>query len=118
MKQKNSSLKTQQGHNYVKHMAMMAICCALPIAGFLTIAALGINAPSLETLIALICPLGMVAMMYMMFRDHKNEGNEHSCCKNEEASNHNDQPESASTSTSGNDLNDQPQIQGSGSFKA
>ena len=83
-KNTNTSGNNKQGHSHAKHMWMMAICCGLPIIGFLAIGALGINAPSLETLIALICPIGMVAMMYMMNRDKQGEGKGHSCCQQEE----------------------------------
>ncbi len=65
------------------HMKMMAICCGLPLLGFMIIGVLGIRAPSLETLLFLICPIGMVAMMFMMHR--KNEHTEgSSCCESRE----------------------------------
>jgi hypothetical protein len=51
------------------HMWMMAVCCGLPIIGFIAIAVLGISMPSLETALLLICPIGMIGMMYMMRRD-------------------------------------------------
>lgn len=51
------------------HLWMMAICCGLPIAGFLAIAVLGVSLPSLETLLLLLCPIGMIGMMYFMHRD-------------------------------------------------
>ncbi len=51
------------------HMWMMAICCGLPIAGFLAIAVIGISMPSLETALILLCPIGMIGMMYFMHRD-------------------------------------------------
>lgn len=51
------------------HMWMMAICCGLPIIGFLAIAVLGISLPSLETVLFLLCPIGMIGMMYFMHRD-------------------------------------------------
>lgn len=60
----------------------MAACCGLPILGFLAIGVLGIAMPSLETALLLICPIGMVAMMYMMNRDNK--GKAGSCCQSEE----------------------------------
>jgi len=58
---------SHQGHK--GHMWMMAICCGLPIAGFLAIAVLGISLPSLETALFLLCPIGMIGMMYFMHRD-------------------------------------------------
>jgi hypothetical protein len=51
------------------HMWMMAVCCGLPIIGFIAIAVLGVSMPSLETVLLLICPIGMIGMMYMMRRD-------------------------------------------------
>lgn len=56
-------------HGHKGHMWMMAICCGLPIAGFLAIAMLGISLPSLETILLLLCPIGMIGMMYFMHRD-------------------------------------------------
>ena len=69
MKMKNTGDKNKQGHSHGKHMWMMAICCGLPILGFLTIGVIGISMPSLQTLLLLICPIGMIGMMYMMHRD-------------------------------------------------
>ena len=68
MSNKSDKNKTShQGHK--GHMWMMAICCGLPIAGFLAIAVLGISLPSLETALFLLCPIGMIGMMYFMHRD-------------------------------------------------
>jgi|ATLU01.1.fsa_nt_gi hypothetical protein len=82
--------KKRDGHTHSNHMWMMVACCAIPIIGFVAIGFLGISSPSLETLIAVICPIGMVGMMYMMNRDNKAEESNRSCCstkaKNEEAS--------------------------------
>ena len=47
----------------------MSICCGLPIIGFLAIGILGISMPSLEILLLVIYPVGMVGTMYMMHRD-------------------------------------------------
>lgn len=65
----NNGNKKSDNHSHKGHMWMMAICCGLPIIGFLTIAALGISMPSLETVLLLICPIGMIGMMYFMRRD-------------------------------------------------
>ena len=46
------------------HMWMMAVCCGLPIVGFLAIGVIGISLPSLETFLLLLCPVGMIVMMY------------------------------------------------------
>jgi hypothetical protein len=64
------------------HMKMMAICCGLPLVGFLLIGILGIKAPSLETLLYLVCPIGMGYMMLTMNRNEHQEGE--SCCGTEE----------------------------------
>jgi hypothetical protein len=66
----NNSNKESGNHSHKGHMRMMAICCGVPIIGFLAIAVLGISMPSLETALLLICPIGMIAMMYFMRRDH------------------------------------------------
>ena len=74
----------QKGHSHMKHMWMMAACCGLPIVGLLAIGAIGISSPSLETLITLICPIGMGIMMYSMMRDKQGEDKGHACCKSAE----------------------------------
>ena len=61
------------------HMKMMAICCGLPLVGFMIIGVLGIRAPSLETLLFLICPIGMGYMMLTMHRKDEH-AEENSCC--------------------------------------
>ena len=78
----NSQEKTtgQSQHSHSKHMWMMVICCGLPILGFMAVGALGINAPSFETLIFLICPIGMVLMMFSMRKQHGDQKEGHSCC--------------------------------------
>ncbi len=61
----------------------MAVCCGLPIIGFLAIGILGLSMPSLGTLFLLICPIGMIGMMYMMHRD--GQGKRNSCCESEKS---------------------------------
>lgn len=53
-------------HGHSRHLKMMAICCGVPIVGLLLISYFGISNASLETLLILICPVGMVTMMVMM----------------------------------------------------
>ena len=88
MKQQNLNITENatkaHKHSHFKHMWMMAVCCGLPIVGFLTIGALDINVPSLETLIVLICPIGMIGMLFMMNRNRQRKGKGHSCCQQEE----------------------------------
>ena len=84
-KNTNTSDNKKQGHSHAGHMKMMAICCGLPILGFLAIGILGISMPSLETLLLLICPIGMIGMMYMMNRDSQGKEKGHSCCQSEES---------------------------------
>ena len=64
-----SSNKKETTASHKGHMWMMAVCCGLPIIGFIAIAVLGVSMPSLETALLLICPVGMIGMMYMMRRD-------------------------------------------------
>jgi hypothetical protein len=85
MKISTTGNNQKQGHSHVKHLWMMAICCGLPIIGFLAIGILGISMPSLETLFLLICPIGMVGMIYMMHRDSQGKDKKHSCCQSEKS---------------------------------
>ncbi|MCB1753468.1 MAG: hypothetical protein KDI74_17275 [Gammaproteobacteria bacterium] len=80
--------KSKQNHSHAKHMWMMILCCGIPIVGFIAIATIGISAPSLETFLLLVCPLGMVGMMYMMHRDGQKNSQSHSCCTNEKEESH------------------------------
>ena len=80
-KNSNTSDNKKQGHSHARHMKMMAICCGLPIIGFLAIGILGISMPSVETLLLVICPVGMIGMMYMMHRDSQGKNKGDSCCK-------------------------------------
>jgi hypothetical protein len=84
-KKSNTTDNKRPAHSGSKHMWMMAICCGLPIIGFLAIGILGLSMPSLETLFLLICPIGMVGMMYMMHRDSLEKGKKHSCCQSEKS---------------------------------
>jgi len=85
MKTENSNIDKNKktGHSHSKHMKMMAICCGLPVIGFLAIALLGISMPSLETLLLVICPVGMIGMMYMMNRDNSEKEGQSSCCQSD-----------------------------------
>jgi hypothetical protein len=66
------------------HMKIMAICCGLPLIGFLLIGILGVRVPSLETLLFLVCPIGMGYMMLAMHRDNE-PIKKPSCCDSDDA---------------------------------
>lgn len=89
MKQHNDNSSTSNQdkgvtHAHQKHMWMMAACCGLPVVGFLVVGALGISSSALDTLITLICPLGMVIMMYSIMRNRVGEEHGDSCCQTAE----------------------------------
>ena len=81
----------------------MAICCGLPIIGFLAIGILGISMPSMETLLLVIFPIGMVGMMYMMQRDSQGKEKGQSCCQSD-----NTEDEPVANITHGSTENAQP----------
>lgn len=60
-------------------MWMMAICCALPILGIFLFGAVGFASPSLDTLLSLVCVVGMGYMMFAMHRDHGQDGGHAGC---------------------------------------
>lgn len=58
-----SSNKKETANSYNGHMWMMAICCGLPIIGFLAIAPLSFSLPTLELALFVICAIGMMVMV-------------------------------------------------------
>ena len=75
----NATGNGEKGKKGLNHMWMMAICCGLPIIGFMILGALGTRSASLESLLFWICPIGMGAMMFMMYRN--NEHTEGKSCR-------------------------------------
>lgn len=59
-----------------KHMLLMLICCLVPIALVAAVSLFGLSLGPLQGLVpyvaALMCPLMMIGMMWMMMRDNKN----------------------------------------------
>ena len=101
----NTQQKKSNGHGHKNHMRLMAICCGLPVIGLIAIATFGIISPTLETLIFLICPIGMIGMMYMMHRNESHSKGGHACCSStdkdegkEDAPSHSDTKKSGTTS--------------------
>jgi hypothetical protein len=80
------SNKNENTASHKGHMWMMAVCCGLPVIGFIAIAVLGVSMPSLETALLLICPIGMIGMMYMMRRDSCTESKNDAVVKPDKAS--------------------------------
>ena len=64
----NVKLPTSRA-GHAKHVLMMAACCGAPIVLLAAIGLYGISSQSLETMILLLCPLGMGIMMWMMMKD-------------------------------------------------
>jgi choline-glycine betaine transporter len=58
-----------------KHMLLMLICCLVPIGLVAAVSVLGLSLGPLQALVpyvaALMCPLMMIGMMWMMLRDNK-----------------------------------------------
>lgn len=79
-----SSDKKQSGHNPLKHLGMMGICCLLPLLIISILPLLNINNTGANAVISgissLICPIMMGIMMFTMLRGNKS----HSCCKEED----------------------------------
>lgn len=78
----NNNNEQKKGHNPMKHMLHMVICCGMPL---LIIAALPFISRfstrfsiGLAAIVPFICPLAMGFMMFTMFRGNKKK----SCCSN------------------------------------
>gem|GEM_PF-1589902 len=58
-----------------RHLWMMALCCGLPILGFLLLGSSRSSSPSLATFLVLICPvvLGAVLVLNSEDEDRKNQ---------------------------------------------
>lgn len=68
-------------HGYGKHLLIMLACCLIPLALILGVSMFGLTFGSLTPLIpyvlALMCPLMMLAMMWGMARDHNASAQHH-----------------------------------------
>ena len=84
MHHKKQATDGSKTHSHGGHMWMMAVCFGVPVIGLLTIAILGINLPSLETILLLICPIGMIGMMYFMHRNDSGKDAGHSCASSKQ----------------------------------
>ncbi len=66
-----------KGHG--KHMLLMVLCCALPIALLLLLPVFKVNIPALKNILPfaalLLCPLMHLAMIPMLLRKDKNKDN-------------------------------------------
>jgi len=64
-----------------KHMLLMIICCAVPILLVTAVSLFGLSLGPLQWLVpyvaALMCPLMMIGMMWMMMRDHRGDQSQH-----------------------------------------
>ncbi len=69
------------GQGMGKHMLLMLICCLVPIGLVLAVSVLGLSLGPLQPLIpyvaALMCPLMMGAMVYLMMRGNGSEPGQH-----------------------------------------
>jgi hypothetical protein len=78
----NKEKKTSQGHNPMKHMLHMILCCGLPIVivGLLPLitkvspGAAGV----VSRIVPYLCPIMMISMMVMMIGGNKRKD----CCSN------------------------------------
>ncbi len=78
----NNTAEIKTKHSHSRHMKMMVICCGVPLLGFIAIGVFSIS-PSLETLLLVICPVGMGAMMWMMLHEQRSDNSEQSCCQSD-----------------------------------
>ncbi len=80
----NAKDNERNGHNPLKHLGMMGVCCLLPIIIIAILPLLKINNAGANVFISglssLICPIMMGVMMFSMLRGDKHKG----CCTDEE----------------------------------
>ncbi len=69
----------------MKHGLLMLLCCLIPIALVAAIGAFGLSLSGLgSTVIALMCPLMMIVMMFAMARGgHDQSGSQQPSCHSE-----------------------------------
>lgn len=79
LKDNNKEQHSTKGHNPIKLLFHMILCCGLPILIILAIPFIArINLPAagfLGVIAPFICPIFMGGMIFMMFRNNKK-----SCC--------------------------------------
>ena len=86
-KDNRSNTTEKQANPLTKHIALMGVCCGLPILLAFSVPLLGIRLGSVEAMLPLLCPILMVGMCgYMMIGSKKDK--DASCCsdKTEEES--------------------------------
>ncbi len=83
-KNKKDHDRNSKGHNPMKHMLHMALCCGLPILILFILPFIARFSPAaagvLGVIAPFICPVMMGGMMFMMFR-----GQKRSCCDESKA---------------------------------
>lgn len=64
-----------------KHMLLMVICCAVPLLLVGAVSVFGLSLGPLQGLVpyvaALMCPLMMIGMMWMMMRENQGDHSHH-----------------------------------------
>lgn len=62
-------------HNHSKHMLVMLACCLVPLALVLAVSVFGLSLGALQPFVpyvlALMCPLMMIGMMWGMRKEEK-----------------------------------------------
>ena len=70
----NNKNEENKKHNPMKHMLMMVLCCGLPLLIIVALPFINIGGgfkAAIGGIAPFICPIMMVFMMWMMFKDRK-----------------------------------------------